>query len=306
MKTVRNIQIQTENKEELFPDFTDTFPYTATRAELHRYPGRIAPWHWHQSVELFYMESGELEYSTPGGTIRFPAGSGGMVNSEVLHMTKTLSRTGETIQLLHIFHPALLAGERGSRIDSRYISPLTRSQQIQLIPLFPENPEHQKILDLLRTSFQISDSLFGYELLLREALSQIWLLLLQQAQPLLEQESAPGKSSGQIKAMMTYIHEHYPEHISIRNLASSAFLSERACFRMFRETLHMTPNEYITSYRLQRACRLLETGQDSITDISRACGLGSSSYFGKVFREQFRCTPSDYRRNWQDREKMRP
>ena len=39
------------------------------------------------------------------------------------------------------------------------------------------------------------------------------------------------------------------------------------------------------AYRLQAACQMLAKGQEAVTVISHECGLGSSSYFGKVFRE---------------------
>ena len=72
------------------------------------------------------------------------------------------------------------------------------------------------------------------------------------------------------------------------------------CFRLFRETLHMTPIEYIRSYRLQKACQMLANTKDTITQIAYNCGLGSSSHFGKTFREVYHCTPLEYRRNWHD------
>lgn len=90
------------------------------------------------------MESGSLEYDTPGGKLLFPAGSGGMVNSNVLHMTKAMSRTQENIQLLHIFDVSLLAGEKGSRIEQKYIAPVVTAPQIELIPLFPDNEAEKK------------------------------------------------------------------------------------------------------------------------------------------------------------------
>ena len=62
-------------------------------------------------------------------------------------------------------------------------------------------------------------------------------------------------------------------------------------FRVFHDCLHTTPVEYIKAYRLQAACRMLVRGQEPVTVISHACGLGSSSYFGKVFREYAHCTP---------------
>lgn len=123
----------------------------------------------------------------------FPAGSGGMVNSNILHMTRAMSRTEKNIQLLHIFDASLIAGEQGSRIEQKYITPFVTASQAELIPLYPDNAEEKKILKLI-----------------------------------------------------------------------------------------------------------YERGQEPVTVISHACGLGSSSYFGKVFREYAHCTLSEYRRKWQD------
>lgn len=302
MELIRSIKFYEGTREELLPGFAEDFPYIATRAELDEYIGRFVPWHWHRSVELFYMESGTLEYRTPGGKWVFPAGSGGFVNSNVLHMTKAASQPERNIQFLHIFDPSFLAGERGSRIGQRYITPVTAASQVELIPLFPEDPEQEKILELVLRAFRLSGGEFGYEMKLREALSEIWLLLYGQAQKLPAGTEKSGKNDDRIKRMMVYIHEHYPEKIAVPELASSAFLSERECFRVFRDCLNLTPAEYIRSYRLQTACRMLAEGKESVTAISHACGLGSSSYFGKVFREYARCTPSEYRARWQDRD----
>lgn len=300
MKNIHSIEFYTGSKEELLPDFANDFPYIASRAELDKYIERYVPWHWHKAVELFYMESGSLEYDTPGGKLLFPAGSGGMVNSNVLHMTKAMSKTEKNIQLLHIFDVSLLAGEQGSRIEQKYITPFIAVPQIELIPLFPGNAAEEKILKLILEAFHISSNEFGYEMRLREALSEIWLRFFELSHPIREKKGEHSKSNDKIKLMMIYIHEHYQEKISIPELAAAAYLSERECFRVFHDCLHTTPVEYIKAYRLQIACQMLVRGQEPVTVISHACGLGSSSYFGKVFREYAHCTPSEYRRKWQD------
>lgn len=300
MKNIQSIEFHTGSKEELLPDFMGDFPYIASRSEIDKYIGRFVPWHWHKAVELFYMESGNLEYCTPGGKILFPAGSGGLVNSNILHMTKAMSQSEKTSQLLHIFDVSLIAGEQGSRIEKKYITPIVTAPQIEIIPLFPENLEQKKILNLILEAFQLSSHEFGYEIKMREALAKIWLMLFQQSQAVLAKNGEHNKSNDKIKLMMIYIHEHYSEKILISELAAAAYISERECFRVFQECLHMTPVEYIKSYRLQVACQMLARGQEPITVISHACGLGSSSYFGKVFREYANCTPSEYREKWQD------
>ena len=304
MKNIHSIEFYTGSKEELLPDYEKDFPYIASRAELDKYIGRYVPWHWHRTVELFYMESGSIEYDTPGGKRLFPAGSGGMVNPNVLHMTKAMSQREQNIQLLHIFDVSLLAGEQGSRIEQKYIAPVITAPQIEVIPLFPGNAAEDRILDLIATSFRLPSDGFGYEIKLREALTEIWLMLFELSRPMREKpvnkKGEHNKSNDKIKLMMIYIHEHYGEKISIPELAAASYLSERECYRVFHDCLHMTPVEYIMTYRLQAACQMLAKGQGPVTAISHDCGFGSSSYFGKVFRGYAHCSPTEYRRKWQD------
>ena len=257
MKNIHSIEFYTGSKEELLLGFEKDFPYIASRAELDKYIGHYVPWHWHKTVELFYMESGSIEYDTPGGKLLFPAGSGGIVNSNVLHMTKAISQKEKNIQLLHIFDVSLLAGEQGSRIEQKYIAPIITAPQIEVIPLFPGNAEEERILKLLAASFRLSSDEFGYEIKLRETLTEIWLMLFELSRPMREKKGEHNKSNDKIKLMMIYIHEHYREKISIPELAAAAYLSERECYRVFHDCLHMTPVEYITTYRLQIACQML-------------------------------------------------
>ena len=100
--------------------------------------------------------------------------------------------------------------------------------------------------------------------------------------------------------MIIYIQEHFWDKVSVKDIASAAFISERECYRTFSECLHATPLGYLRNYRLQQACRMLTQGQDAVTAVSHACGLGSSSYFGSVFKENFGCSPMEYRKRWQN------
>ena len=300
MKNIQSIELHTGSKEELLPNFTYDFPYIASRVELDKFMGRFVPWHWHKTVELFYMESGVLEYCTPKGKMIFPAGSGGMVNSNVLHMTRPQAETEKNIQLLHMFDPSFIGGHPGSRIEQKYVTPIITAPQVEIIALYPDNPTEAKVLDTICESFHYFENDFGYEIKLRETLSNIWIQLLAMSRPLLEEKGDYDKTNNKIKLMLVYIHEHYMEKISIAKIAAAAFSSERECFRIFHDCLHMTPVEYIISYRLKMACHMLAKSQESITYISHACGLGSSSYFGKAFREYMGCTPMEYRRKWQN------
>ena len=300
MQDVHTIRFQPGSREELLPDFAADFPYIATRAAFDRAGRRAVPWHWHRAVELFYMERGALVYETPGRQLVFPAGTGGFINSNVLHATHLPDGTQQTVQLLHIFDPLLIAGAPDSRIAQRYVLPVAGCAALDVVRFSPDEPAQAAVLAQIRQAFAIPAQEDGYELRLREALSGVWLALAAQAAAL--PAGRPDPADGKIKQMLTYVHGHYAEQISIAALAASAYLSERECFRVFREKLHTSPGSYIRRYRVQMACRMLAETTQTAAAIGYACGLGSSSYFGRVFREETGCTPSAYRAKWQDRD----
>ena len=150
----------------------------------------------------------------------------------------------------------------------------------------------------LRDSFALDENEFGYELRLRAALGEIWLGLLALPRP----EARPGAAAfdEKCKAMLAFVHEHYAEPLRIEQIAAAGFCSQREAFRTFQQCLHVTPLNYLQSYRLQMAAdRLVRSGQQ-ITAIAVDCGFASLSYFGKVFRQKFGCTPAQFRSKWQD------
>ena len=301
LKNIQSIQLIDGSNEELLPGFSPDFPYIASCALLDRYLEPATPWHWHRTAELFYMQSGTLEYTTPNGKWVFPAGSGGFVNSNILHASKIIPSGVETVQLLHLFEPELLSGGQASRIDSKYIRPLTSAAGLEMIALSPSDAIQKALLEKIRAVFDLDEDGWGYEFTLRQQLTEIWLALFDLARPAMARRSIAKDPDEKLKAIMRYIHTHYPDTICVDQLAKAAHISKRVCYRLFQENLHMSPVEYITGYRIRKACqRLIET-DESITQIAYSCGLGSSSYFGKLFRERFGATPTEYRQKWHDR-----
>lgn len=300
MRKLSFIEFREGSKEELLPNMENEFPFISSYVEFNNYTRKFVPWHWHKEIELFYIEKGELEYYTPQGKIIFKEGSGGIINSNVLHMTKTKDKIENTIQLLHIFDTTFLSGHQGSRIDKKYIIPFITASKIEIIPFFKSNSQHVKILKLLLESFKLSNEEFVYEIKIRSILCEIWEQILNISKEALKVKSYNNKRSNKLKMMMIYIHEHYSEKISILEISQSAFISERECFRIFQEYLHITPVQYLKDYRIQKACDMLKNRNYSITHIAQECGLGSSSYFGKIFRKQVGCTPLKYRQGWQN------
>lgn len=289
------VEVYPGSREERLPRFTPQFPHIASHVVMQT----GAAWHWHRSFELFYVEQGAVEYHTPHTVRLFRAGSGGLVNSNVLHHTRCPA--AGAVQRLHLFEPELLSGIPGGTVEQRYIAPLLASGAPELLSLSPEDPAQQQALELLRQSLYLDETAFGYELELQALLARIWVQLLRPLEHMAP--AAPGRADAaakKVKQMMLYLHTHYAEKLTIADLAAAVFCSQRECYRCFQLCLHQTPVEYLQHIRLQAACKQLMETDIPITAIAQSCGFASSSYFGTQFRQAYGCTPTQYRQKWQD------
>ena len=299
MRNVFTVDFYPGSQEERLPGASPQFPHLASRSQTDHFPSGGAPWHWHKSVELFYIESGTVVYHTPHVQKLFRAGMGGMVNSNVLHHTQTYVPHRENVILLHLFEPELIAGIPGGTVEQRYVEPLLRAPGLELIAFDPADAQQAETLRLLRESFALDETAFGYELRLQAQLCTLWLRLVEQVRP--PQVAGPlSPTNEKLKQMMLYTRTHAAEKLTVQQIAAAAFCSERECYRTFREYLHTTPTAYLQDIRLQAACKLLIETDTPMTEIAQRCGLGSSSYFGAQFRAAFGCTPRAYRAKWQD------
>lgn len=285
------LEFKSNTKEELLPGFDSAFPCISTKYSIPE--GDAAPWHWHPTVELFYIEKGCLEYVTPSQRQVFHTGFAGILMPNIPHKTYGhQTETGDT-QLLHLFEPSLIAGQPRSRIEEKYVLPLT--SRTELLMLDPGKASHSLILDLIRESFQLSQEEPGYEILLRDLLSRIWLNL----KPENSELRHSPRTSELIRQLMIYIHGHYTGKMTVDALARSVNISERMCYKLFQTHLNMTPMEYVNSCRIRMACQLLSLTEEPITAIASACGFRSGSYFTQIFQSATGQTPRDYRKNRQ-------
>lgn len=177
---------------------------------------------------------------------------------------------------------------------------MTDRSGLEMICLSPEEPGQAALLQKIQAGFELEEGSWGYEITLRQLLTEVWLGLLELACAETEDIHKNKDTAEKMKAMMSYIQDHYTEMIAVDCLAREAHISKRVCFRLFQENLHMSPLEYMREYRLRKACMELIETEKSITEIASDCGFGSSSYFGKLFREHFNCSPVRYRGKWHD------
>ena len=83
--------------------------------------------------------------------------------------------------------------------------------------------------------------------------------------------------------------------IGVAEIAMAAGISPYHFSRAFRQATGRPPYAYLLDRRLERAKRLLGTGDASLTAVSRQCGFTSLSQFSRTFRRDVGVTPTTYR-----------
>ena len=102
-----------------------------------------------------------------------------------------------------------------------------------------------------------------------------------------------------VEKILSYLEEHYPEHVSMVTLASLVGLSPNYFGTYFKTHTGMTPVEYLTRLRLCHAAELLKSTREKVKTIARNTGFHSPEYFTRVFRDAFGLTPAQYRESLQ-------
>ena len=103
------------------------------------------------------------------------------------------------------------------------------------------------------------------------------------------------KKNSHIKEAMEFIRSHYMQDISLDDVASACGLSPFYMSRMFKQSLDVNFVALLTDVRMEQAVKLLDQGIYSNSEIAKAVGYTSVSYFHKVFRRKTGMTLGDYR-----------
>lgn len=84
--------------------------------------------------------------------------------------------------------------------------------------------------------------------------------------------------------------------LTTRQASLLCAVSESYFSRVFKMSFNMTFRDYVLSRKLNQAVRLLLSTRMNIAEIAQRAGFTDSAYFCLRFRQQFGCTPQQFRR----------
>ncbi len=95
---------------------------------------------------------------------------------------------------------------------------------------------------------------------------------------------------------LRYIREHPDQPMQVEDIARHAGLCRRALEQRFKKVLGRSPAAELRRVRIERAVRLLQETNLSISVVAERAGFSSSEYMASVFRSHLSATPLEFRK----------
>ena len=283
-----------KTSKELQAHGTADFPCGGYDSVYREEWGEAVSWHWHKELEMVYVKEGTLTLKIPSKSFCLKQGSFAAINSNILHFGAPVESC--TLHSL-VFHPKLITGDSDSVFSKKYLQPLLSCPSFTGCVLTEGQGDNasrwfEEAFHALQTET------FGFEFLARENLSRICLLLYRHFEDQLSRDEGKESLDNQrIRTMLSFLHQHFSEDITLMDIADTVGIGDRECLRCFQKTIQTSPIQYLLKYRImQGAQMLLGMPACAVSDIAALCGFDSPSNFTKMFKRFYHCTPREYRK----------
>ena len=171
---------------------------------------------------------------------------------------------------------------------------LQRAQLTRENPIF-HNAKGTQIKDCLLELVKINSQAAHSTDLRLQALLHLFFAELIDNAPLSSPVVAHTIKNQYVRKAIDYIEANYRNHISVSNLANYIGLDRSYLTTLFKECLNISPQAYITHFRMNKACMLLQDSSHTITEISLMIGYPDPIVFQKAFKNSMGISPARYR-----------
>ena len=272
---------------------TELFPCTIYHTKLGS-ARKALYFHWHPEMEIIYVKKGSVLFWNNFQDAVLSQGDVMITSGGSVHAAEMVDDSAcEFVSI--VFDLTMLSSRNMDICQLEYLDPLLQQkQQIDCTIRANDQSWHADVIADVEELIQLlNDQKPFYQMFVKAHLIKIIALCLQ---------NGASASNDQLdidiqraRSILSYIHAHITEPLDAEFLASKLHVSKSYFFKIFRKLTHKTPVEYITQYRMQCATQLLVNTDTKIIDIAALSGFRNLSYFNRVFKQYFQCTPQQYR-----------
>lgn len=250
--------------------------------------GSYVPKHWHDAVEIIYIQEGALTVISDNSIYELCADECILINSAIIHSTKcTVSNKAIVFQIPTDFFKQYIP-DFDYILFSLEIQKGNPVQQTKLT-VFKETLVQMQIVNDIRPK--------GYALRFNSLLFEIMYQLyhnfgFQIRQPHIKNKA---KDMERLDIILKYMLKNYTRHIPLDEIAGLVYLQTGYFCRFFKKNMGVTFLEYQNELRLSYIYRDIIDTIDPIKEIIERHGFTNYKLFRRMFREHFNATPIQVR-----------
>lgn len=109
-------------------------------------------------------------------------------------------------------------------------------------------------------------------------------------------EDGSEENNRYVEAALIFIHENYMHSLSVPEIGEKVNVNPIYLNRLFKSATGSTLSNYLSQYRCEHARRMLQETQETVNEISDACGFSEVRSFIRFFKKYYDETPTEYRR----------
>lgn len=258
--------------------------YEVTRdhkTELEIWPMRhnVCSPHFHSSIELTYVLSGEFKTVVSGHTYVVQPDTLVIFSSYCTHANLQEKRAKTIVMTI----PSGLVGAASSRMSGKIFRDV----------LVTDPDVCSEVLHCMKRLIRYkADGML--DTCIAKGYAYVIIGLLINKVGLVDVSS--NKTDFFFKDILAYIEENYTSPLSLAMLSSKFGYSKYSFSHLFNSYFSCTLTDYINALRARCAANMLVTEDLSMTEIAMQSGFESLRTFYRVFKETYHCTPSAYKK----------
>lgn len=250
--------------------------------------------HWHDEIEILFIESGILYLTINSTPYIGRAGDIFLVNPREIHGMN--AQDTSTLYHAFVFPLHFLTFQSRNTDSNSFFLPLSEGKLLlhNAIQDSALKKEGGQIIQHILTLNEKKTS--GYQLGIQIYCAQLLYSIYAAGCYHLQKFSPFSEEMAIKREILAFLQNNYAEKISLHELAAAFHMSEKYFSRYFKKNFQMTLTDYVNSLRLENAAGLLVNTDLSITEIALESGFHNISYFIRTFKAAYGCSPLHYRR----------
>lgn len=133
---------------------------------------------------------------------------------------------------------------------------------------------------------------------------QLFLSIIAESVPI-EKKSETDNADNYVRRAVEFIQGNYCNPIKVTDVADYVCINRSYLYTLFRDGTGMSPQQFLTTFRITKATELLQLTEHPIESIALSCGYTDPLVFTKAFKQMKGMSPSAYRREMKKGETRR-